>query len=308
MNKKSFFVSMLVTLLIAGILYFGFQFFFSFNGKQGDYNSFLNKPESGRVNVLVVGVDKEGIRSDVNMIFSVDPESKTVRLLSVPRDTRVKLPSGSYGKINACIGKENGEALLTDTVRELTGLPIHHFCKIDIYGLRDIVDILGGVEFDVPMDMDYDDPAQDLHIHLKQGKQVLNGEQAEGLLRFRSGYANADLGRIDMQQQFIKEAAKQKLKLRYIFKIVPVISKVRENLNTDLSATELVSLAWSFKNGNKADVQTYTLPGAPKTIGGVSYYVCDENATQTLIKTQFGFDAGEEISAGNNPLSEKVIE
>lgn len=304
MNKRKFFLSMVTTMAILVICYCAW----SLLSANPDFQDVLDGGSANKTNVLVVGVDKDGVRSDVNMLFSVDAKAKTIRLLSIPRDTRVKLPNGSYSKINACIGKENGEALLIQTVKELTGLPVNDFCKVNFAALRNIIDILGGVSYDVPIDMDYDDPVQDLHIHLKAGQQTLNGEQAEGLLRFRSGYANADLGRINTQQDFIKELIKQKMRPKYIFKAFPVIKEITENLETDMSAMYIMKYAWAFRNSEKTDFASYTLPGAGKTIRGVSYYICDKNATESLIRTEFGSEDKKTATSDENSISDKVIE
>lgn len=304
---------MALTLLVALVIFFfgyGRNLFSSGKG----FKDFLDSSRGNVRNILVVGVDKDGIRSDVNMLVSVNAKDKTVNILSIPRDTRVKIGNG-YAKINACLGKENGEALLIETVRGLTGLPIHSFCKINFEGVRNVIDLLGGVEYNVPIDMDYDDPAQDLHIHLKKGPQVLDGADAEGLLRFRSGYKNADLGRINTQQDFLKELVRQKLKPKYILKAIPVIGEIKNNLETDLSTGDLLSLAWKFRNGDKITLKSHTLPGSPKSIRGVSYYICDENATETLVRTEFNFSGGEWVdpekiitTSDGTPISEKVIE
>ncbi|WP_249313530.1 LCP family protein [Congzhengia minquanensis] len=304
MNKRKFILSLVITLAVLAIIFVVFQLFSSNTG----FQDALDSSGSGKINVLVVGVDKDGTRSDVNMLFSLDPKEKTVNLMSIPRDTRVEFKKGSHGKINACIGKQNGEELLIETVKDLTGMPIHNFCKVNFEGLRNIIDILGGVEFDVPMDMDYDDPAQDLHIHLKKGKQTLNGADAEGLLRFRKGYATGDLGRIDMQQAFLKELINQKLSPKYIFKAVPVVKEISKNVETDMSVMYMLKYAWKFRDSDKVEFNSYTLPGAPKMIGGVSYYLCDEAATENLVRTQFGYSDGESTSSGNNPINEKVID
>ena len=304
MNKRKFILSLVITLAVLAIIFVVFQLFSSNTG----FQDALDSSGTGKINVLVVGVDKDGTRSDVNMLFSLDPKEKTVNLMSIPRDTRVEFKKGSHGKINACIGKQNGEELLIETVKDLTGMPIHNFCKVNFEGLRNIIDILGGVEFDVPMDMDYDDPAQDLHIHLKKGKQTLNGADAEGLLRFRKGYATGDLGRIDMQQAFLKELINQKLSPKYIFKAVPVVKEISKNVETDMSVMYMLKYAWKFRDSDKVEFNSYTLPGAPKMIGGVSYYLCDEAATENLVRTQFGYSDGESTSSGNNPINEKVID
>ncbi|WP_337399754.1 LCP family protein [Congzhengia sp.] len=304
MNKRKFILSLVITLAVLAIIFVVFQLFSSNTG----FQDALDSSGTGKINVLVVGVDKDGTRSDVNMLFSLDPKEKTVNLMSIPRDTRVEFKKGSHGKINACIGKQNGEELLIETVKDLTGMPIHNFCKVNFEGLRNIIDILGGVEFDVPMDMDYDDPAQDLHIHLKKGKQTLNGADAEGLLRFRKGYATGDLGRIDMQQAFLKELINQKLSPKYIFKAVPVVKEISKNVETDMSVMYMLKYAWKFRDSDKVEFNSYTLPGAPKMIGGVSYYLCDEAATENLVRTQFGYSDGESTSSGSNPINEKVID
>ncbi len=304
MNKRKFALSLVITLAVLVIIFVVFQMFSS----NSDFKDALDSSGTGKINVLVVGVDKDGTRSDVNMLFSLDPKEKTVNLMSIPRDTRVEFQKGSYGKINASIGKKNGEEVLIEKVKELTGMPIHNFCKVNFEGLRNIIDILGGVEFDVPMDMDYDDPAQDLHIHLKKGKQVLKGSDAEGLLRFRKGYATGDLGRIDMQQAFLKELVSQKLSPKYILKAAPVIKEITKNVDTDMSVMYILKYAWKFRDSDKIEFNSYTLPGAPKMIGGVSYYLCDEDATKSLVRTQFGYSDGKVTSSGGNPINEKVID
>ena len=304
MNKRKFILSLVITLAVLAIIFVVFQLFSSNTG----FQDALDSSGSGKINVLVVGVDKDGTRSDVNMLFSLDPKEKTVNLMSIPRDTRVEFKKGSHGKINACIGKQNGEELLIETVKDLTGMPIHNFCKVNFEGLRNIIDILGGVEFDVPMDMDYDDPAHDLHIHLKKGKQTLNGADAEGLLRYRKGSATGDLCRIDMEQAFLKELINEKLSPKYIFKAVPVVKEISKNVETDMSVMYMLKYAWKFRDSDKVEFNSYTLPGAPKMIGGVSYYLCDEAATENLVRTQFGYSDGESTSSGSNPINEKVID
>lgn len=296
MNKKKFFASLLITLLILTIVFACTVLFPSGNK---NLKSFLDPDSETMKNVLVVGVDKDGSRADVIMLVCVNKENKTVNIISIPRDTQVKLSNGKFSKINACMGKDNPDELLTDKVRQLTGLPVNSFCKVSFEGLRNVFDILGGVEYNVPIDMDYDDPVQDLHIHLKAGKQRLNGAEIEGLLRFRSGYADADLGRIDTQQDFLKEAIKQKLSLRYIFKFPAVMNELNKNFDTDLSALDVLSLAFDCM-GNKG-INKITLPGEPKYMYGASYFIADEDSAE-----QIGNMLGTAAAPSN--LNDKVIE
>ncbi len=303
MNFKKFLLSLVATLLIVAVVFFGINFFTA----TGGFDGILDKVSDDTTNILVVGVDKDGTRADTIMIISATPKDKTINLLSVPRDTRIKYDDKRHGKINACLGKDNGEQLLIDNVKELTGLPIHSFCKVSFDGVTNIIDILGGVEYDVPIDMDYDDPAQDLSIHLKAGLQTLDGDQSIGLLRFRSGYASADLGRIATQQDFIKTAAKQKLNIKYIFKIPSVMSEISNSLDTDMSPMEIIKLAWKFRDGDKVKFESYMLPGQAKTIGGAAYYVADEDAAQQ-IEMMFETVPTDEEGNLDETLSDKVID
>lgn len=277
MNKKKFFGSLVITFLILSVI---FACMVLFTAGEGQYYDFLDENTDKTENVLVVGVDKEGKRADVIMLFNVNPQDKAINMVSIPRDTKIKLDNGKISKINACLGKEDGEEMLCDYVRELTGQPINSFCKVNFEGLRNVVDILGGIKYNVPMDMDYDDPVQDLHIHLKKGEQVLDGSDVEGLLRFRSGYANADLGRIDTQQDFLKEAISQKLSLKYVFKLPAIMAEVHKSFDTDLSTLDVLTLAFNARSCNS--LSTYTLPGGAKYSGGASYYVADDDADKQI--------------------------
>ena len=303
MNFKKFFLSLVITFVILALVLTGITFF----SATGGFRGVLDKVSDGTTNILVVGVDADGTRSDTIMLLSVTPKDNIINIISIPRDTRVSLKKGYYTKINSCIGKDNGEQLLIDNVRELTGLPVHSFCKVGFEGVRNIIDILGGVEYNVPMDMNYEDPVQNLVIHLKAGPQVLDGAQAEGLLRFRSGYASADLGRISTQQDFIKEAAKQKLNIKYIFKIFPIMNEISESLETDLSPIEIIKLAWKFRDTKNLKMESYVLPGEAKTIGSRAYYVADDDAAQQIAMMLETVPTGED---GETPdtLSDKVID
>ena len=303
MNFKKFFLSLVITFVILALVLCGFTFFTA----TGGFSGALDKVSDGTTNILVVGVDADGTRSDTIMLLSVTPKDNTINILSIPRDTRVSLKKGYYTKINSCIGKDNGEQLLIDNVKELTGLPVHSFCKVGFDGVANIIDILGGVEYDVPMDMNYEDPVQNLTIHLKAGLQTLDGEQSVGLLRFRSGYASADLGRISTQQDFIKEVARQKLNVKYIFKIFPIMSEISESLDTDMSPMEIIKLAWKFRDTKNLKMESYLLPGEPKTIGSRAYYIADDDAAQQISMMFETVPTGED---GETPdtLSDKVID
>ena len=182
-----------------------------------------------------MGTDESGLRSDVIMIASFSPDGGAINVTSVPRDTRVTI-GGRNQKINAALSI-GGEEMAVQTIKEATGIPIHDFMKVNFNAVKQIVDKVGGVEFDVPQDMDYEDPAQDLYIHLKAGVQTLNGDQAVQLLRFRK-YPMADIQRTKVQRDFMHAAFEQKAKPRYIFKIPAILNAIVKNIVASITSKE----------------------------------------------------------------------
>ena len=187
------------------------------------------------IQVLLMGVstDNGGKLTDTIIVATYDPQHQTASLLSIPRDTFVgKNPQTGTGsdKINALYQKSPEKTL--EKVNEITGLDIKYYMVIDNQALIKLVDVIGGVEFYVPMDMKYDDPTQDLHINLKEGMQKINGEKAEQLLRFRHGnhgetypeeYGGNDYGRMRTQREFMMAVMQQTLKPGNIFKIGEIL-------------------------------------------------------------------------------------
>ena len=183
--------------------------------------------------VLVMG-ESTGM-SDTIIVCSYNPKTQKASMLSIPRDTYVENGNYKYSalnKINSLYSGGETPEKTVEAVNEITGLDIKYYILVDTEALIKLVDLIGGVEFDVPIDMDYDDSLQDLHIHLKQGYQTLTGEQAEQVVRFRHNndgssypyeYGNEDYGRMKTQRNLIISVAKQTIKLKNITKnIIPV--------------------------------------------------------------------------------------
>ena len=170
--------------------------------------------------ILGVSEDISTPLTDTIIVAAYNPKTQKATLLSIPRDTLIgdsKLRADSYDKINAVYQKYGAEGVIKK-VNKLTGLNLKNYIVISNNALVELVDEIGGVKFDVPMNMDYDSYAQNLHIHLKKGLQTLDGKQAEGLVRFRKNnnyttysaeYGNDDFGRMRTQREFLKEVAKQ---------------------------------------------------------------------------------------------------
>ena len=147
-----------------------------------------------------------------------------------------------------------------------------------------VVDTIGGVQFDVPPGMDYDDPTQDLHIHIAAGQQKLSGEQFVQLMRFRSGYAGGDIQRIDMQHELLMAVASQMLSLKNIPNLTEVISIVTGNMKTNLSTEDMLFYAKEFMKLNKDGIKFMTMPGNTNgSIFGASYVFCDIDAWLDMV-------------------------
>ena len=247
------------------------------------------KVAGDRINILLMVTDKGGYNTDTIMFASYNKKTEKLNVMSIPRDTRVKL-GRSYGKINAAYAmgeKGKRQEFAIEKISEIVGMDINYYAIIDPKAFRNIIDILGGVEIDVPARMYYADPYQDLLIDLYPGKQILDGAKAEQFCRFRSGYASADIGRIDAQQMFISELFKQKLNAKYIGKIDEIFEEIGDNVNTNISLTDALGFMPILKAMSGSSLQTYTLPGVPQTIGGASYYIYNREETDKLVNDVF---------------------
>jgi len=251
--------------------------------------------KSKRVNVLLLGL--EGYRSDTLMIASYDRINKKVDIISVPRDTYY--PRDGYAKysefmkINSIYGTdEDRQKAVMDAVEELTGIPIDKFVSIDYEGVRAAVDAVGGVEFNVPFHMKYTDPydTPPLYINISAGNQIIYGDKAMEFLRFRKGdpgypgYPEGDVGRIKTQQEFIKAAIGKALSL----KLPNVISSVYPYVKTNFTLTELLGLGGDAIGFSKENINTLIMPGIPKYMGGLSFYIPDGEEITKLLYNLYG--------------------
>jgi len=169
--------------------------------------SFSGQTEKTYLNVLLMGLDKGETRTDVMMLAQLNLENNGINILQIPRDTYVN--NNRYDKkINSAYGAGGPENSIKE-LQTLIDVEIDKYATVTTAGFRDLIDAVGGVYYDVPVDMNYDDPIQDLHIHLKKGYQLLDGDKAEQFVRCRSIYQTGDLGRIEAQSGFIEESIKQ---------------------------------------------------------------------------------------------------
>lgn len=240
----------------------------------------------GRSCILLAGTDASGWRTDTIMLLSLDKSAGAVRLVSIPRDTYA--PDYAVPKINSAYGAAGGgeegmEALLRQ-VEKVTGFLPDGYVLMDIDCFVRAVDLLGGLDFDVPVDMRYDDPVQDLHIDLRAGMQHLDGRQVMELVRFRSGYANADIGRTEVQRAVLKAAMKQWLRPSALKAVPELYTLFRENTVTDLTGRNLLWIARALVKADRDSMATDVLPGWPDMVGDASVYMIDRQAADALLR------------------------
>lgn len=263
--------------------------------------------------ILIMG-ESTGM-SDTIIACSYNPKTQKASMLSIPRDTYVtngKYKYSAQNKINSVYnGGENPEKTLA-AVNEITGLDIKYYILVDTEALIKLVDLIGGVEFDVPIDMDYDDYGQDLHIHLKKGYQKLTGEQAEQVVRFRHNnngssysfeYGNEDYGRMKTQRNLIIAVAKQTIKLKNITEIRNMINIMKEDVKTNVDFGLLTDYVPYAINMDLNTIQTAQLPGESAQKYGGWFYFHDEEETLTLVDELFNEKTVEienNIIDGNN--------
>jgi LCP family protein required for cell wall assembly len=243
------------------------------------------------VNLLLLGLDREEERSDVILLINYSPSEGKLNILSIPRDTMVLL-SGKTVKINALISA-GGESLIINRVERLIGLPVDYYITLNFAGFREIINILEGVEFDVPFNMNYDDPDQNLHIHLRKGRQILDGKSAEQLVRYRKGnregegYEDGDIGRVKLQQEFITALIRQKARLRYLSKVDDIFLVLSEHMATDIQLGDIKYYIKNLNSMDNIDINTFILPGESVYRNNTSYYLYDWKKTKEMIANNF---------------------
>jgi LCP family protein required for cell wall assembly len=241
--------------------------------------------------MLLVGTDFDegGIsRSDSIILAHVNPGTKSAALVSIPRDTRVQLPGYGYQKINAAYaygemerleGKNHsGAEFAVQAVSELTGVGISSYAQIDIGGFQGVVDALGGVFVDVPMDIIGDTDAGWVDVYA--GPQILDGAHALVFCRSRQ-YAIGDFQRQANQRVFLQATAKQILASDPLT-IINTVTKICEMTSTNMNIGDIASVANSMRGMQPSDIHTYSIPSVIQDIDGISFVVADVNATREL--------------------------
>lgn len=230
---------------------------------------------SSKINVLVLGVDERAGdvgRSDTMFAVTVDTGSSEAALLSVPRDTRVKIPGHGWDKINHAYatGKEK---LSQQAAEDLLGIPFDYYVVINFAAFGKIVDAVGGVDIDVEKRMYYRDPYDDLVIDFRPGPQHMDGKSAIKYVRYRG--EDGDIGRIERQQKFVKAMLEKVTNPSIITRVPSIIREVSAAVKTNMSTSEMLSMAKLLNDAHKKGLKTDMVPGRPAYIRDISYWLPD---------------------------------
>lgn len=243
-----------------------------------------------RKNILLLGVDSngqgtdpfEGTRTDTIILMNVDPKTKSLNAISIPRDSKVYLPDNhGIQKINAAhaIG---GVGMTIRTIEETLGVKIDRYIMVHDGAVREIVDAIGGIDIYVEKNMKYNDFSGKLFINLKKGKNHLDGKQVVGYLRFRHD-ALGDIGRTQRQQWFLRGLMEAVKKPETIAKLPEIITVANKYIKTNMSFYELSQYASLAKHLDMDKVEVAMLPGAPNKKGYISYWILDPEQTQDVV-------------------------
>ena len=250
----------------------------------------LGPRRNGVSTILLCGADEGGYRTDTMMLLYVDKVKQQAGLLTLPRDTYTVTDYGDRNKLNSAYGRngggEEGMEVLLDYVEDTIGYRPDGYVLIELPILLDLIDLFGGVEFHVPQDMS-SPGINNEHILLSEGLQHLNGEQALALLRFRYGYADQDIGRQNVQKNFIKACLEQWMTLDNMGKLTDALDLFKSQSLTDLETTHFLWFGWNLLRIGFKNIHTDTLPGYPAMIGDVSYYVLYPGEVADMVQDRY---------------------
>lgn len=310
--KKILLVCVLALLVAGGV--FAYRVHLNGGGMSGMLATMVGhdqytKKNLGEFKVLLLGIstDQEEVDlTDTIIVASYNPNTQKATLLSIPRDTytgKTPAKATAYEKINALYSRKHRPDETLEAVNEITGLNIEYYVVIKTEGLIKLVDVIGGVTFNVPIDMDYDDTSQDLHIHLKAGEQKLDGDKAEQLVRFRHSnpdrygrttsypeeYGDNDTGRMRTQRDFIMQVVKQTAKPENIFKLGEILDVAKEYVITNIDFNVAKDYIPYIVEFNTDDLLTETLPGTNtnKNSSGTWIFIHDKTQTKQMIQELF---------------------
>ena len=299
-NKHSFLKKFLIFLLLIIIIIAGYITFRSIKnggGLSGFLSAIVGQSSEDiqnlePVSALILGSSQN--MTDTIIIAKYNPKTQSAYLISIPRDTFVgknQNTAKASDKINSLYKGDSPEKTL-NAVNKITNLNLKYYVVVDTEALKKLVDAIGGIYFDVPIDMNYTDKKQNLYINLKKGYQLLDGNKAEQVVRFRHNqdgstysaeYGDNDIGRMKTQRNFLKEVLKQTLKPSNVLKLGEIIDIAQKNIKTNIPSSLLKSYIPVAVNFNTDNLETETLPGSPEKCNGLWFFLTDKTKVESFI-------------------------
>ncbi|WP_307892647.1 LCP family protein [Bacillus swezeyi] len=298
-SKKKKLVKRLIVLMLLALLVVGgvgvYKIFNTISAADGTYEE-LERGEKSKLRDEVVDIKKKpfsilfmGVedystngehgRADSLIVVTLDPKQKTMKMLSIPRDTRVHLSGDTTGtktKINAAYAKGGKEETI-ETVEDFLGIPIDYYATVDFDGFKDVIDEIGGIDVDVPFDFDEkSDVSKTKRIYFKKGNMHLNGEEALAYARMRKQDKRGDFGRNDRQKQILKAALDQVFQPQNLAKIDTIAQKASKNIETNFRITQALALQQIYSGFEGNDIETLSITGQDLTLANVYYFEPDE--------------------------------
>ncbi len=264
-----------------------------------------------KMNVMIMGVDRRADdvgRSDTLMVATIDQAADKASLLSVPRDTRVKIDGYGFDKINAAYAY-GGHKLTKSTVENLLGTEMKYYVLIDIHTFERLIDLIGGIDIDVEKRMYYEDPWDDdggLVIDFQPGEQHMDGKKAINYVRYRDG--EGDIGRIGRQQKFMKAVLAKLITPSIIMKLPEIVKEVNSSVETDMPISEMLALAKELPAIKNNGIDTDMVEGTPAYLQDISYWLPNVKDLRKLMASKLGLDFDDKMQADADTLAAELTQ
>lgn len=307
---KKFFTGTVLAVVAAACI-IGYALFSFLNPEKGLDNLAPSDRLSLKKNIVVLGVDERAEehdvgRSDTLFVVMFDTQTKNASLLSIPRDTRVRIPKHGWDKINHAYAY-GGRELTQKTVEELLGLHINNYVMVDFKGFKGLVDAIGGVDINVEKDMYYRDSWDGFTIDIKKGMQHMDGETAIQYVRFRD--EEGDIGRIKRQQHFLMAVYEKISSADMLLHIPGLAQQLTAMIKTDLPINDMLSLGKALHSMvREKGLSMAMVPGTPEYIDDISYWQPDITDLRELMVQMQGATMTERYKTAAELLEKEYVE
>lgn len=256
-------------------------------GEKSELRNNVVKASYDPISILIMGVedyetDGEDGRTDTLIVVTLDPQAETMKMLSIPRDTRVEIVGrDGFDKINHA-HVFGGKNMTINTVEKFLDIPIDYYITVNFDGFKDIIDEIGGITVDVPFDFTANTTVPGGRAHFTEGEMTLDGEEALAYVRMRKSDPRGDFGRIDRQKQVIKAAMDQAMSLSNLFKVDNIARHLGDNIETNLKPTEILALQQKYASFDTDGIDSLTLEGQDNYTNNIYYFIPDEESVEEI--------------------------